>query len=286
MPPRGFASLNPGYISCHERRHELDRFLSRARAQIPAVDLRRPDRPGRDGAHDLECVRERPHPAGLGADRRARRRQDHDGAHPGARAELRAAGRLDHRPDHRHAGARRALPGDHGEPASRRDRDGCGFPQRRRGRARDQRGDPLRAGLGPLQGLHPRRSAHALRRRLQCAAQDFGRAAGARQVRVRDHRNPQSPDHRVVALPALRPAPHRCGAAGQASARHCREGNHHRRAGSFRPDRARRGRLGARCAVAARPGDRTRRRDRCAPRTCGRCSGLPTAPRSSICSRR
>ena len=29
----------------------------------------------------------------------------------------------------------------------------------------DQRGDPLRAGLGPLQGLHPRRSAHAVRRR-------------------------------------------------------------------------------------------------------------------------
>ena len=200
---------------------------------------------------DLERVRDRPHPAGLGAHRRARRRQDHDGAHPGARAQLRIARRLDQRADHRHADARRALPGDHGEPASRRHRDGRGFPQRRRGRARHQRGDPLRAGVGALQGLYPRRSAHAVGRRFQCAAQDAGRAAGARQVRVRHHRNPQSADHRAVALPALRSAPGRCGASGQASARHRREGNDHRRAGSFGPDRARRGRLGARRAVAA-----------------------------------
>ena len=73
----------------------------------------------------------------------------------------------------------------------------------------------------------------------------------ARQVRVRDHRNPQSADHGAVALPALRSAPGRCGAAGQASARHRREGNDHRRAGSFGPDRARRRRFGARRAVAA-----------------------------------
>ena len=37
---------------------------------------------------------DRPHPAGLDAHRRARRRQDHDRAHPRPRAELRAAGRL------------------------------------------------------------------------------------------------------------------------------------------------------------------------------------------------
>ena len=59
-------------------------------------------------------------------------------------------------------------------------------------------------------------------------------------------------------------------------------------------DRARRRRLGARRAVAARSGDRACRRRRqhnkrpvrCAPRTCGGCSGLPTAPRSSTCSKR
>ena len=51
-------------------------------------------------------------------------------------------------------------------------------------------------------------------------------------------------------------------------------------------DRARRRRLGARCALAARPGDRACGRQPCAPRTCGRCSALPTARASSTCSRR
>ena len=45
---------------------------------------------------------------------------------------------------------------------SRRHRDGRRLPQRRRRRARDQRRGALRAGLGALQGLYPRRSAHAL----------------------------------------------------------------------------------------------------------------------------
>ena len=58
------------------------------------------------------------------------------------------------------------------------------------------------------------------------------------------------------------------------------------RAGSAGADRARRRRLGARFAVAVRSGASPRRRARCAPRTCGRCSGLPTAPASSTCSRR
>ena len=74
--------------------HAASRRLPRAGAQIPPGDLRRPDRPGRHGAHDLERVRDRPHPAGLDPHRRARRRQDHDRAHPGPRAQLRAAGRL------------------------------------------------------------------------------------------------------------------------------------------------------------------------------------------------
>ena len=78
----------------------------------------------------------------------------------------------------------------------------------------DQRRDPLRAGLGALQGLHPRRSAHAVRRGLQRAAEDAGRAAAARQVRVRHDRDPQGADHGAVALPALRSAPRRCRGAG------------------------------------------------------------------------
>ena len=271
----------------NERRRQRKAWLlPRAGAQIPALDLRRPDRPGRHGAHGVERLRGRPHPAGLDPHRRARRRQDHDGAHFGARAQLRIARRLDHRPDHQDAGARRALPGDHGFAPSRRHRDGRGLPQRRRRRARDQRRGALRAGLGALQGLYPRRSAHAIRRRLQRAAQDAGRAAGPRQVHFRHHRNPQSPDHRAVALPALRPAPGRCGAAGGASARHRRQGKHHRRAGSAGADRARRRRFGARFAVAVRSGDCACRRPGARRGRAARCSGLPIAPASSTCSRR
>ena len=44
-------------------------------------------------------------------------------------------------------------------------------------------------------------------------AQDAGRAAGACEVHLRDHRDPQGAGDRSVALPALRPAPHRRGGA-------------------------------------------------------------------------
>ena len=107
-----------------DRRRRRGRRLSRAGAQIPPGQLRRPDRPGRHGAHHLERIRERPHPAGLDPHRRARRRQDHDRAHPRARAQLRIARRLDHPADHRHADDGRALPGDHREPPHRRLGDG------------------------------------------------------------------------------------------------------------------------------------------------------------------
>jgi len=51
----------------------------------------------------------------------------------------------------------------------------------------------LRAGQRPLQGLHHRRSPHALDGGVQRLPEDPGRAARARQVRVCDHRNPQGP---------------------------------------------------------------------------------------------
>ena len=127
-------------------------------------------------------------------------------------------------PTDRHAGARRALPGDHGKPARRRDRDGRRLAQRRRRRPPDQRRRALRAGIGPLQGLHHRRSAHALRRGVQRAAEDAGGAAAAREIHVRHDRDPQGAGHGPVALPALRPAPRRCRRAGAASARHRRQG--------------------------------------------------------------
>ena len=61
-------------------------------------------------------------------------------------------------------------------------------------------------------------------RGVQRAAEDAGRAAAACEVRLRHHRNPQGSDHGAVALPALRPAPRRCRAAGEASRRHLRQG--------------------------------------------------------------
>ena len=133
--------------------------------------------------------------------------------------------------DHPHAGDGRALPGHHREPPHRRLGNGRRLAQFRRGRAPDQRRHPLRAGVGALQGLHPRRSAHALGRGVQRAAQDAGRAAAARQVHLRHHRNPQSAGDGAVALSALRSAPRRRRAVGQASRRHRRQGEDRGRAG-------------------------------------------------------
>ena len=66
-------------------------------------------------------------------------------------------------------------------------------------------------------------------------------------------------------------------AAGEASRRHLRQGEDFGRAGGARADRARRRRLGARCALADGSGDRACGGQPCAPRTCGRCSASRTA---------
>ncbi len=92
-------------------------------------------------------------------------------------------------------------------PPSRRDRDGRRQPHRRRRHARGDRGDPLPPDAGSHQGLRHRRGPYAEPQRLQRAAENAGRTAAARQIRLRHDGNPQSPDHRPVALPALRPPP-------------------------------------------------------------------------------
>ena len=56
-------------------------------------------------------------------------------------------------------------------------------------------------------------------------------------------------------------------------------------AGGARGHRPRGGRLGARFALADGPGHRPWRRRRDAPTPCATCWALPTAPRSSTCSR-
>ena len=136
--------------------------------------------------------------------------------------ELRAARRFGDRADHQNAVARTPLPGDHGKPPSRRAGDGRRVPHRRRRRPPDHRRRELRAGECALQGLHHRRSAHAVDRGLQCVPEDAGRAAAARKVHLRDHRNPQGADHRALALPAFRPAPRRRRRADRKPRRYCR----------------------------------------------------------------
>ena len=88
------------------------------------------------------------------------------------------------------------------------------------------------------------------------------------------------------------------GVLDDSPARHRGQGRHFGRRGSARADRARRRRLGARRAFAARSGDRAcgrarrwtqnlqRTRPRCAGRTRATCWGWPTVPAWSTCSRR
>ncbi len=184
------------------------RRLSRAGAQIPSRQLRRPHRPGADGAHARQFLRRRAHPSGLYPHRRARRRQDHHRPHPRPRLQLFAAGQ-DRPTVDRHAGIRRPLPGDHGIAPRRRHRDGRRLAHRHRRRARDHRERALPPGLGAHQGLHHRRSAHAVEAGVQRPAEDARRAARARQVPVRDHRDRESADHRALALHPFRPQAHR-----------------------------------------------------------------------------
>ena len=151
----------------------------------------------------------------------------------------------------------RAVPRHRRGPPCRRDGDGRRLPHRRRRDPRADRRRALHAGRGALQGLHHRRSAHAVEAGLQRAAEDARRAAAARQVHLRHHRDPQGAGDDAVALPALRPAPRRRRSCWPSitpaiAATERRRG----RAGGAGADRPRRRRLGARRPVAARPGDR------------------------------
>ena len=258
------------------------RPLCRACAQVPPLLLRGPDRPGRHGDDAQERVRHRPHRAGLHADRRARRRQDHDRAHPLARAQLRARRRR--QADLRHGRVRPPLRRDHGGPAPRRAGDGRRLQHRRRQHARDHRERALQAADGALQGLPHRRGAHALQGRLQRAPEDAGGAAGAREVHLRHHRGAQGAAHRAVALPALRSAARRGARADRALQEDRRQRGRRGRGRGAGRHRPRRRRLGARRALAARPGAGHERRDRAARSACATCWASPTAAASSTCS--
>ena len=188
---------SPKGLRDQERRH-YGSSLPRPRPQIPARRFHHPDRPGSDGAHPAQRHRDGPHRACLHADRRARRRQDHDRPHHRPGAQLRRARRQGRR-DNRSLRRLRQLQGHHRRPPCRRDRDGRRLAHRRRRCPRADRGRALPPGLGTLQGLHHRRSAHAVGEGVQRAAEDAGRAAAAREVPVRHHRDPQGSGDGAVA---------------------------------------------------------------------------------------
>ena len=153
----------------------------------------------------------------------------------------------------------RPVPGDRGRPLRRRHRDRRRVEHQGRGDQVDPRGGALPARARAAQGLHHRRGSHAVGAFVQCAAEDAGGAAAARRVRVRDDRGAQDSGHDPVALPALRLQADLDGAAGRAPRRHPAGREDQGDAGRGAPDRAPGGRVGARRAVAARPGDRLRR---------------------------
>ena len=276
-PPTRPDSTRSGRLRSR-RRSGCDRALSRTGAQIPPGQFCRFDRPGRRGSHRFQRFRDRQDSAGLDSDRRARRRQNHHRPDSRPRAQLRTAGRFGEGADHPHAGAGRALPGDHGKPAHGRAGDGRRIAYRCRRRAPDQRQRPLRPGECALQGLYHRRSAHALDRGVQRLPEDAGRAARARQIRVRHHRNPQGAGDGAVALPAFRSAPGRGRCADEAPCRYrapAKTSRPSRKRSASSPGR-RRVRYAIRCRCSTR---RSRMRPgSCAPTPCGRCSALPTAP--------
>ena len=96
---------------------------------------------------------------------------------------------------------------------------------------------------------------------VQLDAEDARGAARARQVRARDDRSAEDPGHGAVALPAVQPEAARPPTLVGARLDHILDAGRHRaRRAARRADRARGAGLDARRAVAARPGDRLRRR--------------------------
>ena len=169
--------------------------------------------------------------------------------------------------------------------AARRDRDGRRLQPRHRRHPRAARQGRLRAGAGPLQGLHRRRGAHAHQGGLQRPPEDPRGAAGARRLRAGHDRGPPHSGDHPLALPALRLSPpararHR---ARRGPDRRRRE-DHDRRARRARDRAPRRGRLSRRHRHAreARPPTSARRpspRARCS--TCSASSPPSCSSRSS-----
>ena len=180
-----------------------------ARAPMSRVDLplppppprllRRGRRPAARGPHPAQRGRAGQGPPRLPLRRLARDRQDLDGEDPRPLAQLRAR-RADRDPLRR----MRVLRDDRRRHLDRRDRDGRRLQPLGRRRPRPARAGRLRAGRRPLEGLHPRRGAHADQGGLERLPEDARGAAAEHRLRPRHDRVAQGDGDDRRPLPALR----------------------------------------------------------------------------------
>ncbi len=157
--------------------------------------------PGARGAHAAQRGRAGQGPPRLPVRGLARDGQDLDGEDPRRVPELRA------RADRRAVRRVRFLRGHRQRHLARRDRDGRRLEQLRRRHPRAARARRVRAGVGPVEDLHPRRGPHALDPGLERVPQDARGAAAGHHLRARHHRGPEGPRHRGRPLPPLRLRP-------------------------------------------------------------------------------
>ena len=247
----------------------------------PARLLRRGGRPAARRPHPAQRGRAGQGPPRLPLRRLARDRQDLDGEDPRPLAQLRAR-RADDHPLRRV----RVLPDDRRRHLDRRDRDGRRLQPLGRRRPRPARAGRLRPGRRPLEGLHPRRGAHAHQGGLERLPEDARGAAAEHRLRARDHRVAQGDGDDRRPLPALR-LPAALAGADLRGARTGRRGRGDRgRGGGDGDDRP----LRLRAASATRSARSTSSSPSAARRspstTCWSCSAPPTPSCSSAPSTR
>ncbi len=215
-----------------------------------------------------------PHSAGLDPHRRARRRQDHDRPHPRPRAQLRAAGRLG-------AGPTVKMPalGVH-----------CQAIMESRHLDVIEMDAASHNGVDDVRQINDaiRYAPVSARYKVYILDEVHMLSGAAFNALLKTLEEPPPHAKFIFATTEIRKVPvtvlSRCqrfdlrrvdaGMLVEHLASIAAKEGDRGRAGGAGVDRARRRGLGARLAVAARPGDRACAPGRCAPSTCGRCSGL------------
>ena len=149
----------------------------------------------------------------------------------------------------------RGLRRDRCRPLHRPDRTRCRVQHPGRQHARIAGERYVCADRRALQGVHHRRSTHAVAQRVQCDVKDFGRAARTRQIHPGDHRSAENPGDGPVALPAVQPETNSAGADPWPARERARQGRRGIRSPRTESDFTGGGGQHARCAVAARSGN-------------------------------